>query len=301
MVATALCPTCGTPRVGSFRFCRASGLDFDATAEATYRQVSAQGDAPSSIDRHRRSIVEVEGTGQARSIAGSLGRDLNLARRRRRLTQAGLGRRIGLGAARIGELERGDGASAPLEVWVRLGTAIDRPLAVTFSREIELQDARDAGHLAAQALVLGLARQHGRGADVELPTRPADPACSIDVGLRDEGARALILVQIWNRLEDLGAAVDSTDRKLAEAAGPALLAARNGPPYRVAQCWLLVDTAANRRLVARYPEILESRFPASSLGWVRCLGRGAPPPAEPGLAWIDPRGRRIVPLRRRRT
>jgi hypothetical protein len=64
-------------------------------------------------------------------------------------------------------------------------------------------------------------------------------------------------------------------------------------------CWLLVDTAANRRLVARYPEILEARFRGSSVGWVRCLADGAPPPREPGLAWIDPRSNRIVPLRRR--
>jgi len=28
-VATTYCPKCGTPRVGSFRFCRSCGLDFD--------------------------------------------------------------------------------------------------------------------------------------------------------------------------------------------------------------------------------------------------------------------------------
>lgn len=29
-MATALCPTCGTARTGSFRYCRSCGLDFDA-------------------------------------------------------------------------------------------------------------------------------------------------------------------------------------------------------------------------------------------------------------------------------
>ena len=76
-----------------------------------------------------------------------------------------------------------------------------------------------------------------------------------------------------------------------------MVAARTGPAYRVAVCWLLVDTAANRRLVARYPEILQSRFPGSSLGWVRCLDEGSPPPEEAGIAWIDPQAGRIVPLR----
>lgn len=252
------------------------------------------------MDRHRRTNDEVEGAGEARSIAGHLGRELKAARRRKRMTQAQLGRRIGFSGARIGELERGDGAGASLELWVKLGKAIDRPLAVAFSRDLEPQAPRDAGHLAAQELVLGLARRHGRPADFELPTRPANPASSIDVALKDLTARALIIVEIWNRLDDVGAAARSTTRKVAEADGQAVLAARGGLPFRVATCWLLVDTVANRRLVARYPEILESRFPGSSLAWVRCLADGAPPPTEPGLAWIDPRARRIVPLRRRR-
>jgi hypothetical protein len=135
---------------------------------------------------------------------------------------------------------------------------------VSFSRDIVPDEPRDAGHLAAQELVLRLARQHGRRADFELPTRPADPARSTDVAIRDDAARALILVEIWNRLDDLGAAARATNRKQAEAEGPAVLAASDGSPYRVATCWLLVDTAANRQLVARYPEILETRFPGSS-------------------------------------
>lgn len=299
-MASGLCPTCGTPRVGSFRFCRSCGLDFDATVEATSSQGSPQGDASSSTDRQRRANAELEDTGQARFIAGTLGQDLNVARRRDRLTQAQLGRRIGLSGARIGELERGDGATAPLEVWVRLGDAIHRPLAVTFSQEIESQEPPDAGHLAAQELVLGLARQQGRQADIDIPARPADPSRRIDVVLHDDVARALILVEIWNGLDDLEAAVHSTSLKLADSSGPAMLAARNGSPYRVAACWLLLDTTANRRLVVQHPEILESSFPGSSVRWARCLANGAPPPAELGLAWIDPRGQRIMPLRRSR-
>jgi hypothetical protein len=33
-VSTALCPNCGTPRVGAFRFCRSCQLDFDAVTDA---------------------------------------------------------------------------------------------------------------------------------------------------------------------------------------------------------------------------------------------------------------------------
>jgi len=236
------------------------------------------------MERHRRTNAELDGTIEARSIAGTLGRELRVACRRRGLTQAQLARRVGLSRARIGELQRGEGATAPMEVWVKIGKAIDRPLAMSFSRAIEPDEPRDAGHLAAQELVLGLARQHGRRADFELPTRPIDPGRSIDVAVRDDDARVIVVVEIWNRLDDLGAAARATTRKVSEAEGLAVLAARDGPPFRVAICWLLVDTAANRRLVARYPEILQSRFPGSSRGWVRCLTDGSPPPNEPGLA-----------------
>jgi len=217
------------------------------------------------MDRRRRTHTELDGMIEAAAIARTFGRDLRTARKRRRITLVELGRRVSLSHVRVGEIERGEGATAPLAVWVKLGKAIERPLAVSFSREIEVQEPRDAGHLAAQELVLRLARRHGRRADFELPTRPADPARSIDVALRDDPARAIIVVEIWNRLDDLGGAARATTRKQAEAEGPAVLAARDGPAYQVAVCWLLVDTAANRRLVARYPEILDSRFPGSSL------------------------------------
>jgi transcriptional regulator with XRE-family HTH domain len=256
-------------------------------------------DAPTSMDRRRRTDLELDGVMEAAAIAGSLGRELRTAARRRRLTQAQLGLRVGMSGARIGELERGKGANAPLTVWVKLGKAIGQPLAVSFSRDVTPHEPRDAGHLAAQELVLALGRQHGRRADFELPSRPTDPARSIDIALRDDHSRAIIVVEIWNRLDDLGAAARSTTRKASEVDGLAVLAAADGPSYRVATCWLFVDTASNRRLVARYPRILQSRFPGSSVGWVRCLSEGRPPPSEPGLAWIDLRSGRLVPLRHR--
>jgi transcriptional regulator with XRE-family HTH domain len=251
------------------------------------------------MGRVRRTDAEVQASREASRIAATLGSDLQRTRKRRRMTQRVLGERVGLGQGRISDLERGNGATAPLDTWIALGIALDRPLAVSFSREIEPHEPRDAGHLAAQELVLGLARKHGRRADFELPTRPSDPTRSTDVAIRDDAARAIVLTEIWNRLDDVGAAARATTRKMAEADGLAVLAAGDGPPYRVTTCWLLVDTAANRRLVARYPEVFASRFPGSSVAWVRCLSNGLPPPTDPGLAWIDPRSGRIVALRHR--
>jgi hypothetical protein len=99
-------------------------------------------------------------------------------------------------------------------------------------------------------------------------------------------------MEIWNRLDDLGRATRSSRRKVLEAAE---LAESRG--YRVASCWLMVDTAANRALVRHYPEVLRAEFGGSSVAWVRCLVAGAPSPPGPGIAWIDPRSGTIRPLR----
>jgi predicted XRE-type DNA-binding protein len=253
------------------------------------------------MERRRRTTVEILGTREARAIAGSLGHELRLSLKRRHLTHAQIGERVGISRPRISELVRGGGASAPLGDWVRLGLAIDRPLAVSFSRSLDAHEPRDAGHLAAQELVLRLVRHAGRKADFESPSRPTDPSRSIDVAIRDDRSRAIVIVEIWNRLDDLGAAVRVSSRKVAEAESHSTATARDGRPYRVALCWLFVDTSANRRLVGRYPEIMRSRFPGSSVAWVRCIVGGAPPPDEPGCAWIDPRSDRVLPLRLRRS
>ena len=244
------------------------------------------------MERRRRTAVEILGTREARAIAGSLGHELRLALKRRHLTHAQMGERVGISRPRISELVRGDGASAPLGVWVRLGLAIDRPLAVSFSRSLDVHEQRDAGHLAAQELVLRMVRQTGRRADFESPSRPTDPSRSIDIAIRDDRSQAIVIVEIWNRLDDLGAAARASSRKVSEAESHSTATACDDHPYRIALCWLLVDTSANRRLVGRYPEIMRSRFPGSSVAWVGCIVGRTPPPDEPGCAWIDPRSGR---------
>ena len=170
-----------------------------------------------------------------------------------------------------------------------LGLVLGRPLAVSFSRQAEPTVA-DGGHLAVQELVLRLARANGIPGSFELSTRSLR---SIDVGLRDERNRALILIEIWNRLDDLGAAARDSHRKVDEVRP---IAEVEG--FRVASCWVLRATAANRALVARYPNVFEAEFPGSSRGWVRALTAGAPPPVLPGLVWADIAGTRLFEWRR---
>jgi len=176
--------------------------------------------------------------------------------------------------------------------------AISRPVAVSFSRDLAAPpEPTDAGHLAAQELVLRLARENGRTGVFEMPTSRSAAPGVVDVAVRDDPALVLILVEIWNRMTDLGSASRSTSRKVADVE-----ASLPSPGFRVASCWLLVDNAANRAIVRRFPEILGARFPGSSVGWTRAIINGDIPPIEAGAAWIDPRSGRITPVRiRRRT
>ena len=251
------------------------------------------------MQRRRRTDVLIAGDREAANIASSLGRDVGTTRRRRRIRQADLAAAVGLTQSRISEIERGKATGTPLVVWARIGAALQRPLAMTFSREIGPLLPTDAGHLEGQELVLRLARATGRTATLELPTRPASPSHSVDVCVRDDPHRTLILHEIWNRFDDFGAALRSTDRKVAEASTLAALIGSDESPYRIAVCWLLIDNAANRAMVARYPEAFATRFPGSSFGWTRALTAGEPVPDEPGVAWLDLRAQQLVALRRR--
>ena len=107
--------------------------------------------------------------------------------------------------------------------------------------------------------------------------------------------RVMILVEIWNMLNDVGAARRDTNRKVAEATD--LAVSRGGPEFRVACCWVVRATAANRTLVSRFQSVFETAFPGSSRGWVAALRDGAAPPELHGLVWADVAGSRIFEWR----
>lgn len=241
--------------------------------------------ARDAADRNRRQLVRA-------------GADVRDARLRRRLTQREVGARVGMSRSAISRAERGLGGGLTLDAWQRIAIALGMPLRVSFARD-PLTETPDAGHLAIQELVLRIGRTAGSAGSFELPTRPADPWRSIDVGLRDDVRRRIVVVECWNVFGDIGSAARASVRKLAEAAE--LAAARWGDePHAVGLVWVVRATARNRALVARYPEVFGSRFPGSSAGWVAALTTGAPPPTEPGLVWCDVAATRLFPWRRPR-
>jgi hypothetical protein len=142
--------------------------------------------------------------------------------------------------------------------------------------------------------VLRIAGAAGWSTQVEEPSDAARSRYATDVLLR-RGDDTVILVEIWNRLDDLGAALRSTDRKLADARATSATDRTTSATAR--SLWILVDTAANREIVRRYPTLLRSRFAGASSAWVRTISTGGQPPSIPGLIWADSRGGTLRPLR----
>jgi transcriptional regulator with XRE-family HTH domain len=252
--------------------------------------------------RRRPTDLEREIARRSSAISLALGQAVRAGRIRLSLTQRVVSVRVGISQTAWSRIERGLGGHVPLETWVAIGVALGRPLAVNFSRPLgEARDPADAGHLEIQEFVLRLAGATGRHGIFELPTRPADPARSTDVGLRDDRDRVLIQVECWNTFGDLGAAIRATNRKVAEAAAYAIATSPgDAEPYRVSTVWVVRASAGNRALLARYPNIIDAAFQGSSRLWCRALAEGRRPPNEPGIVWFDPATRRLTEHRRGR-
>lgn len=108
----------------------------------------------------------------------------------------------------------------------------------------------------------------------------------------------LLLVECWNTIMDVGGSARSFDRKLADLHA---VAVTRFPEQEtgVRGCWVVRATRRTRWLVARYPEVFATRFPGSSVGWVRALTTGAEPPEEPGLIWCGAAATRLFAWRHR--
>lgn len=107
----------------------------------------------------------------------------------------------------------------------------------------------------------------------------------------------MTLVECWNTIGDLGAATRSSDRKRAEVDELAVALGGDAGRVEVGTCWVIRDTEANRALLARYPHIFVSRFPGSSIGWLRVLTMGGPMPSDPALVWCDLAAQRLFARR----
>jgi transcriptional regulator with XRE-family HTH domain len=244
----------------------------------------------------RRTDIEIDIGRAAAQVVDRLGREIRAARRRRRQTQAQLGALVGLSQSEISRIELGQGAGAPIGVWLAIAAVLGLHPRFELARDPR-EEPVDAGHLAVQELLLGQARAIGATGQFELPIGSSDPSLSVDVFVRDDRRRRLIVEEAWNSIGDIGASARSFQRKIALAREVAL-ALGGDQPYKVHGVWVVRATRRNRELVASYPEVFTRFFPGSSALWVAALETGSPAPPQPGLVWTDIRATRLFAWRR---
>ena len=245
----------------------------------------------------KRTRAQIVGSQLAAQFVSKAGREVVAARKRRRLTQAGLAQVVGLSRPRLAAIEAGQGGGAPLEVWFALAEALDRYLKFAFVRD-PLTELVDAGHLAMQELVISVAKAAGWEVQFEAQSRAWDSKRSIDVRLIDRANRRIVIVECWNTFGNVGAAARSSNAKIRDEGQHAVAIAGEGAPFEVGLVWVVRDTKANRELLARYPGVFESRLPGSSAPWLGAITRRFSPPAEPGLIWCDNKTKRLFARRR---
>lgn len=226
------------------------------------------------------------------------GREVSVARKRRRLTQEALAERIGLSRARLAAIEAGQGDGAPLDVWFAIARALGRYLKFEFARDPQ-SELVDAGHLAIQELVITVAKAAGWEVHFEAPSGSWDSRRSIDVRLTHRHLRRIVIVECWNTFGDLGAATRSSNEKVRNEEQRAVAIAGDGQPFIVGLEWVVRATKVNRELIAKYPGIFETRLGGSSAAWGQVLTQAtAAVPEKPGLVWCDVNATRLYARRR---
>ena len=168
-------------------------------------------------DAKRRSgAAETAGRRRGAFLATRLGRSIRESRRAAGLDQRELGRRVRVSQPEISRLERGLGVNAGLDTWACVAAATGHQLAAFIERVPGTTLPRDYEHLKPQQIVINTARagawtatvEQGIDADWQRPR-------SIDVVLTRAARGEVAVVEVWNLVDDVGAAFRGLDAKVA--------------------------------------------------------------------------------------
>jgi hypothetical protein len=136
-------------------------------------------------------------------------------------------------------------------------------------------------HLRRQQAVIEFAEAGGWRA---LPERPIDPDAgrsrSIDVFLERRATREVAVIEIVNMLVDAGGDLRGLTDKVHA------VTRELGDDWRVRGVLIVRATVTNRGTIAELASLIDSRFPASSRGWLAALSSpDTPMPEQDGFLW----------------
>jgi len=209
------------------------------------------------------------------------------------LTQARVADAAGVSQTWVSKAERGRGASGSVDTWAALVAAIGGQL-VGFVEDVPgTPRPRDQEHLLGQELVI---RESAAGTWTAEPERALRSDASqgwryVDVLLRRPSARELAVVEVWNRLEDVGDGLRGLATKVQRVRA-------EYPGWSVSGLLVARRTKRNREIVSQLPAVFGSALPASSDAWLRALRSPySPMPQASGLLWKDSSATRLMPAR----
>ncbi|HEX9044732.1 MAG TPA: helix-turn-helix transcriptional regulator [Candidatus Limnocylindrales bacterium] len=244
-------------------------------------------------DRRRRRATRQRLAGRARAaeVCRRLGIALREARRSRRLRQVDVAEAAGISQSYVSRMERGHGTAASVTTWASVGEAVGLRLAAFFEDAPGATRPRDYEHLKRQELVIRTAKPGGWLAMPEMPVDPnAVRSRSVDVALRriDE----IAVIEVWDLLDDVGAALRGLDAKVAAVA-------RAHPGATVRGVIILRRTTRNRQLVREFSALFAAKLPADAGSVLRAFTdpRTCLPRAD-ALLWSDVAGERLIAPRR---
>jgi transcriptional regulator with XRE-family HTH domain len=241
--------------------------------------------------RRRAGPARIEARRRAAFLAGRLGIGAKGARLSAALRQTDVSRQAGISQSFLSRIERGHGQQASLETWASVAAATGHQLAAFIERVPGTTLPRDYEHLKRQQLVITTARSGGWTATVEQAIdadweRPR----SIDVVLTRGSRGEVAVVEIWNLVDDVGAAFRGLDAKVARI--------RRERGATTSALMVIRGTRRNRTLVREFRSLFRAQFPASSASWLAALiAPDKPMPVTLGLVWTDVAGTRMLVAR----
>lgn len=241
----------------------------------------------------------------------AVGRLLRLARGRRRLRQADVGRIAGVHQATVSLAERGQLRSLTVRTTRAIAAALEIELQFEPRwRGPALERLRDAGHAAAVEAVTTDLGRHGWDVLVEIGFSHFGERGSADVIGWRAADRALLIIEVKTSLVDLQATLAAIDRKRRILPG-ALARERGWRPLAIGVVLVVVDSSTARDAIARHRSIFDSAFPSRTVavrrwlespagdlrglwflrgtGQVRAMGRAGSSPAASGATRVRPR------------
>jgi transcriptional regulator with XRE-family HTH domain len=232
-------------------------------------------------DGHRRAgAARIAGRQRSQYLARRIAIALRESRLALALTQAEASARAGVSQAYWSAVERGVATTATLETLAACAAAVDTELAAFLQARPGADLPRDIVHLRGQSTIVREARAGGWVAGVEVPVDPdARRSRAIDVALERPSRGEIAVVELVDLVADAGGDMRGLSDKVAAVR-------RTRPGARVAGLLAIRATRRNRQLLAELAPVIDARFPASSVGWLRALSDiEAPMPGGDGLVW----------------